>query len=135
MQTLSPQHSLYTELVQYFSSYAATFDARDWDSFIAHYHQPAMSIRADGTVVLLHNHQQASSFFQSVAEKWRQEGYTHFTTRDFEVCTLGRYSAIVTFTWEMRSADNSIIRHWRQSYQVNSRDNIWYVCLSTFHGV
>jgi len=36
MQTLSPQHSLYTELVQYFSSYAATFDARDWDSFITH---------------------------------------------------------------------------------------------------
>ena len=124
---------LYAELDRFFSEYARTFDFKDWQGFVAHYHEPALSIRGDGTLMLLTDRKSAKEFFESVALKWADEGYSHFTTRERQVHQLGSLCAIVTFIWEMRRHDGSLIRDWRQSYEVVRRGVNWQVVMSTFH--
>ena len=133
MIELQPTDPLFVELERYFNEYARTFDSKDWLSFVEHYHEPALSIRGDGTHMLLTDRTIAKEFFESVASTWANEGYSYFTTRERQVHQLGSLCAVVTFVWEMRRQDGSLIRDWRQSYEVVRRGANWQVVLSTFH--
>ena len=92
-----------------------------------------MSVRADGTIQSLATNKDAEDFFPQVIEVWRKEGYHSFTISDFEVVKLGSTSVIVTFTWEMLDINASLIRQWRQSYNLLKNNGQWKVLLSTFH--
>ncbi len=133
MFELQKNAPLFVELDQLFNEYARTFDSKDWGGFIAHYHEPALSIRGDGSQMLLTDRNEAKEFFQAVASKWASEGYEQFTTRERQVHQLGNLCALVTFVWEMRRHDGSLIREWRQSYEVVRRGVNWQVVMSTFH--
>lgn len=133
MIELQKTDPLFSELDRFFNEYARTFDSKDWRSFIAYYHEPALSIRGDGSHMLLTDRNNAKEFFESVASKWAIEGYSYFTTRERQVHQLGSLCALVTFVWEMRRHDGSLIREWRQSYEVVRRGVNWQVAMSTFH--
>jgi ketosteroid isomerase-like protein len=133
MIELQKTDPLFLELDHFFNQYAHSFDSKDWRGFIAHYHEPALSIRGDGSYMLLNSRDNAKEFFQSVSTKWASEGYAQFTTRERQVHQLGNLCALVTFIWEMRRHDGSFIREWRQSYEVVRRGVNWQVVMSTFH--
>ena len=121
------------EATAFFSNYAKSFDERDWDRFVGLYHVPALSVRADGSVKLMESVSQVDEFFRAVSAAWEREGYSHFTTSDLVAQSLGSRSMLVTFTWHMRRADDSLIKSWRQSYQLVRVDRDWRVIASTFH--
>lgn len=133
MIELQPTDAVYQELDGFFNEYSRSFDAKEWDAFAANYHEPALSIRGDGSHMLLPERTSAKEFFKSVASNWSDDGYTFFTTRDRQIHRLGTLCAMVTFVWEMRRQDGSLVREWRQSYEVVRRTDRWQVIMSTFH--
>jgi hypothetical protein len=124
---------LVEEALSFFEKYKSEFDQSNWISFTALLHEPFVTVRGDGSVKCCQSHAEAQSFFANVADSWRREGYDHFTTSNFDVIAMGKLSRLVTFDWEMLRADGSMLRKWRQSYQLIRQQEEWKVLGSTFH--
>ena len=41
------------KMIDFFKRYQFEFDQQNWTSFAALFHEPAMSVRADGSVMLI----------------------------------------------------------------------------------
>jgi DNA-binding response OmpR family regulator len=97
------------------------------------YHEPCLSVRADGSVRCLQTRDEARRFFEGVSTAWRREEYERFETSDLEVVPIGQRCLLVTLDWHMLRGDGSLIRRWRQSYQLIMVAQDWQVLTSTFH--
>jgi len=121
------------EMFDFFKRYQFEFDQQNWVNFSALFYEPAMSVRADGSVMLIPTHTEGACLYESVASAWRALGYARFEMEDFEVLELGQDSRLVSFDWLMLSAHGELIRRWRQSYQLIRTQEVWRVFTSTFH--
>lgn len=117
----------------FFARYASEFDQCNWPGFAAFYNEPALSVRADGSVKLLPSRTDVRAFFESVSDTWHGEGYSRFRFSDLEVTPIGSRSALITLTWHLERTDQNRIRSWRQSYQLIAVGSAWRVVASTFH--
>jgi hypothetical protein len=121
------------DMIDFFKRYQSEFDQQNWVSFAALFHEPAMSVRADGSVMVIPTHADGSRLYASVSIAWRAEGYARFEMENFEVLALGQDSRLVSFHWLMLSEHGDLIRRWRQSYQLIRPQGAWQVFTSTFH--
>jgi hypothetical protein len=121
------------DMINFFKRYQFEFDQQNWLNFAALFYEPAMSVRADGYVMLIPTHAEGARLYESVASAWRAQGYARFETEDFEVLDLGKDSRLVSFDWLMMSDHGELIRRWRQSYQLIRTQGAWQVFTSTFH--
>ena len=121
------------EMIDFFKRYQFEFDQQNWVNFSALFYEPAMSVRADGSVMLIPTHAEGARLYESVASAWRAQGYARFEMEDFEVLKLGQDSRLVSFDWLMLSAHGELIRRWRQSYQLIRTQEAWQVFTSIFH--
>lgn len=117
----------------FFTKYTDLFDEENWPDFASLFHEPAMSVRGDGSVHVLASKPEAEAFFHKVSATWRKEGYDNFSISDLHVLPLGTLSGLVTFTWHMNASDGKVIKQWRQSYQLVRISAGWRVLCSTFH--
>lgn len=117
----------------FFRRYGAAFDRGDWPVFVSMYHEPCLSVRADASVRYLQTRDEARRFFEGVSTAWRREEYERFETSDLEVVSIGQRCLLVTLDWHMLRGDGSLIRRWRQSYQLIMVAHDWQVLTSTFH--
>jgi hypothetical protein len=46
---------------------------------------------------------------------------------------MGARSALGTVTWELLREDGSVLKHWRQSYNLVRAEKGWRVLASTYH--
>jgi hypothetical protein len=69
----------------------------------------------------------------AVAEQYHQEGMQHGIYSNLEIQSIGTKCALVTLDWKMLRSDNSIIREWRQSYNIIDQDGKCTFYVSTFH--
>lgn len=129
---MTEANQLVRQASEFFERYARSFDERDWPTFVALFHVPALSVRGDGAVALLATPDQAQSFFAQVSEAWRADGYARFAMSGLEVRPLGERSVLVTLTWHMQREDGSPLDEWQQSYQLLVGPQ-WQVLSSTFH--
>ena len=121
------------EMINFFKHYQCQFDQQNWVNFAGLFHEPAMSVRADGSVMLIPTHADGERLYESVANSWRAEGYARFEMENFEVLSLGQDNRLVSFDWLMLSEHGELIRRWRQSYQLIRLQEAWQVFTSTFH--
>jgi hypothetical protein len=121
------------DMIDFFKRYQSEFDQQNWVSFAALFHEPAMSVRADGSVMVIPTHADGARLYASVSIAWRAEGYARFEMENFEMLALGQDSRLVSFDWLMLSEHGDLIRRWRQSYQLIRPQGAWQVFTSTFH--
>lgn len=124
---------LIEDVMAFFRRYRTAFDEAHWVAFTSLLHEPFVTVRGDGSVKFFASRAEAQRFFETVANTWHREGYDRFTTSNFEVTPMGNLSRLVTFDWEMLRADGSLLRKWRQSYQLILVQHEWKVLGSTFH--
>jgi len=124
---------LINQAIEFINEYQTTFDTKDMDAFSKYFSEPFISVRPDGTVQSMPSNESASAFFKTVLKQWQKEGYSSFSTKDFELTPIGSKSMLVTFTWEMLDSSKQLIREWRQSYNLLAKGDSWLVISSTFH--
>ena len=117
----------------FFEDYRAAFDAVDGARIAALYHAPTITMRADGSIHCLESSDALAEFFQRVAERYVAEGYRASRFRIVDLTPIGTASALATLDWELLREDGSLIRSWRQSYNIVRVDDAWRIILSTFH--
>ena len=115
-----------------FDRYNDAFLARDAKRIAACYHVPCMTIRADGSFHIFESGAEIERFFATVSETYHEEGMRSFEMRDVEVRMIGSESALVSMEWFMKRADDTIIRNWRQSYNLLKQGDEWVFLLSTY---
>ena len=123
------------DMIEFFKRYQSAFDQKNWGTFAALFHEPAMSVRADGSVMVISTHAEGARLYASVAAAWQEQGYAQFEMENFDVMELGRDSRLVSFDWLMLGSDGTLIRRWRQFYQLIRSTQAWQVFTSTFHAV
>jgi hypothetical protein len=129
--------ALVEQVRRFFETYANTFDSISIDgaaTFAQLYHAPSVVVRGDGSVHCLQSREELQAFFQKVADGYYREGYRGggpFTNLD--VVAIGTRSALATMDWELLREDKTVIRRWRQSYNLLRAGTEWRVLATTFH--
>ena len=124
---------LIEEAQEFFREYGVVFDIGNMEVFSKRFAEPFLSIRPDGTIQSMPTNESAAEFFDTVFLSWKQERYSSFATRDYDVTPIGKEAMLVTFTWEMLDKNKELIRDWRQSYNLVKQYGVWKVYASTFH--
>jgi hypothetical protein len=125
--------ALTEELTLFFEEYNQTFASIDGERMATLYHVPTVTMRADGSIHCMPSREELARFFQGVAESYRREGYRNGRFKDLQIVPIGARSALATMDWELLRGDGSVIRQWRQSYNVVRVGTAWRILVSTFH--
>jgi ketosteroid isomerase-like protein len=128
--TLQP---LTNSVQSFLDSYAQAFLAIDGAKIAEHYNAPCVTVRADGSVHCLLTSEELQTFFQTVAETYHREGCRRWQYFALDVNPIGAQSLLASLNWEMLRKDGSVIRRWRQSYNLLQRGADWRILASTFH--
>jgi hypothetical protein len=96
------------------------------------FHLPCIFVGADGSISLFRTAEDISNFHRPRLESFRKGGVKKPKAKDFEACSLGTHSALVSVTWEQCREDDSIERAWRHSYNAVKTDTGWKILVSTF---
>jgi hypothetical protein len=105
----------------------------DGDEIARLYCVPTVTVRGDGSIHCLQSREELARFFQGVLDTYKRDGRQSTTMHDLKVVPIGDRSALATMTWKMLRDDGSIIRQWRQSYNVVRLAEGWRILVSTFH--
>jgi hypothetical protein len=92
-----------------------------------------VTVRGDGSVHCFSSRDEIADFFRRVADGYAKEGMHVGAYRNFEAVPIGGRSALATVDWDMLRADRSLIRHWRQSYNLIETAQGWRILCATFH--
>jgi hypothetical protein len=118
----------------FFESYRSDWqETRDGNRIAEFYHAPCLTLRADGSFASLQTKDEVVRFFQTVADTLYKQGIEQWASKDLTTETLGSRSAIVTMTWLALNSEGSLLRQWRQSYNLVRFGQDWKIVLSTFH--
>jgi ketosteroid isomerase-like protein len=128
--TLQPQAN---SVQSFLDSYVQAFLAIDGTRIAGHYNAPCVTVRADGSVHCLLTAEVQHAFFQTVAETYDREECRRWQYSALDVNPIGAQSVFASLDWEMLREDGSVIRRWRQSYNLLKRDADWRILASTFH--
>ena len=121
------------EIRAFLGEYNNAFASIDGNRIAALYHLPTLTMRGDASIHCLQSREELARFFQGVADTYYKDGYRGGTFKNLQVVPIGEQSALATLDWEMRRGDGSLIREWRQSYNVVRVGNGWQILVSTFH--
>jgi hypothetical protein len=124
--------ALENEVRSFLESYKKAFSSIDGGRIAGLYHSPCVTLRGDGSIHCLGSSDLAS-FFQGVADTYYREGYRDSRFKILQVVPIGGRSALVTVDWELLRGDASVIRTWRQSYNLVRVGVGWQILVSTFH--
>jgi hypothetical protein len=130
--------ALEREIAAFFDRYNEAWDIKD-DGTIdggriaSLYHAPTVTMRGYGSIHCLQPREELATFFQGVADTYQRAGFRSSTLHDLEVVPIGERSALATMTWKQLRADGSLMKQWRQSYNVVRLEEGWQILVSTFH--
>ena len=125
--------ALTAEVQGFFEQYNKAFASIDGGRIAALYYMPTVTMRADGSIHCLQSREELARFFQNVADTYRGEGYRDGRFNNLEVIAIGGRSVLATMDWELLRGDGSVIRGWRQSYNLVRVGSGWQILVSTFH--
>ena len=90
----------------------------DVDSLNTFFHLPCIFVGADGSAMLFRAANDISAFHRPRLDLFRKGGVKKPKTKDFDALAIGTRSALVSVSWELCRADETIERAWRHSYNV-----------------
>jgi ketosteroid isomerase-like protein len=125
--------ALTNEIRAFLEEYNTAFASIDGKRIAALYHMPTVTMRGDGSIHCLQSREELARFFQGVADTYYKDGYRGGRFKNLEVVPIGGRSALASLHWEMQRGDGSVIREWRQSYNVVRIGDVWQILVSTFH--
>lgn len=128
---MHPQQ-LEDEVRSFLESYNKAFRSIDGARIAPLYHSPCVTLRGDGSIHCLTS-ADVGPFLQGVADTYYREGYRDARFNMLQVVPIGGRSALVTVDWELLRDDGSVIRGWRQSYNLVRMKDGWRILVSTFH--
>ncbi len=127
------ERSLLGEIRQFLSAYNEAFLIPDGATIARFYHSPCITVRGDGSVHCFQSREEIEKFFGGVAAKYKSDGLHGGDFYDLSVLEIGSRSVLATVRWQQWREDKSLLREWKQSYNLLRIDDGWQILTSTFH--
>jgi ketosteroid isomerase-like protein len=125
--------SLTVQFDSFYKAYADAFHARSGSQIADFYCAPCIAIRSGGSTHWFQSRPQIEEFFQRVADTYYEEGLRRSEAKNLEVVSIGERALLATMDWVFYRGDGTLLKQWRQSYNLVRKDNRWQIVLSTFH--
>jgi hypothetical protein len=127
------ESELIASVSDFFSRYNAAFATVDGDRIAALYNLPTVTMRGDGSIHCMQSRAELAQFFQGVVDGYHRDGYRDGRFENLQVVPIGGRSVLATMDWALLRADGSVLRAWRQSYNLVDTADGWRILVSTFH--
>jgi hypothetical protein len=121
------------EVSRFFVDFVDAFHSFNGARIAARYAVPGIALRADGSIEPVQSRPEIERFFQAAVDSYRRDGCRGIRFKDLDVVPMGRTSALGTVTWELLREDGSVLRAWRQSYNLVRVGAGWQIFASTYH--
>lgn len=117
----------------FFDDFVEAFLSFTGSRIAARYTVPGVALRGDGSVQFLQSRPDLERFFRAAVDGYRRDGCRGIRYKDLEVVPMGVRGVLGTVTWELLRDDGSVLRHWRQSYNLARVGTGWQILASTYH--
>ncbi len=124
---------LHKEATAFFDAFVAAFSSFDGVQVVARYAVPGLAIRGDGNVQVLQSRPDLEAFFQQVLDTYHRDGCRACRYRDLAITPIGNRGLLGAVTWDLLRADGSVLKSWRQSYNLAQTSEGWRIVASTEH--
>ena len=124
---------LFEEVAGFFDDFVEAFKSFSGARIATRYLVPGVAVRGDGSIRSLQSREEVERFFQGAVDGYRRDGCRGIRFKDLEVVPIGGRSVLGTVTWELLREDGSVLRPWRQSYNLVRVENGWQILASTYH--
>jgi hypothetical protein len=125
--------SLREEFTSYFEAYGEGFHARSGSRIADFFCTPCVSMRGDASIHCFQSQPEIKKSFQGVADTYYEEGLRKSEIKNLEVIPIGGRSLLASMDWVFYRGDGTLLKQWRQSYNLVRVDGRWKILLSTFH--
>ena len=136
--------ALRDDVARFFDDFVTAFCSFSGVNIAALYVAPGVALRGDGSIQCLQSRADIERFFQTAVDAYRQDGcrgirfkdldvVPGIRFKDLDVVPLGGRSALGTVSWELLREDGTVLRQWRQSYNLARVERGWQVFASTYH--
>ena len=110
--------SLIQEFRSYFKAYGEGFHARSGAQIADFFCTPCISMRGDASIHCFNSRPETDRFFQGVADTYYEEGLRSSDIKNLEVIPIGGRSLIASMDWVFYRGDGTLLKRWRQSYNL-----------------
>jgi len=121
------------EVAGFFDDFVEAFSSFSGARIATRYVVPGVALRGDGSIQCLQSRAEVERFFQAAVDAYHREGCRGIRFKDLDVVPMGGRSVLGTVTWELLREDGSVLRHWRQSYNLVRVEAGWQILASTYH--
>jgi hypothetical protein len=121
------------EVAGFFDDFVVAFKSFSGARIATRYLVPGVAVRGDGSIRSLQSREEVERFFQGAVDGYRRDGCRDIRFTGLEVVPMGGQSVLGTVTWELLREDGSVLRQWRQSYNLVRGENGWQILASTYH--
>ena len=128
-----PPVALLDEVAGFFDDFVEAFSSFSGARIATRYAVPGVALRGDGSIQCLQSRPEVERFFQAAVDAYHREGCRGIRFKDLDVVPIGGRSALGTVTWELLREDGSVLRQWRQSYNLVRVETGWQILPSTYH--
>ena len=128
------RQALRDEVVAFFDGFVEAFRTFSGARIAAQYLVPYVALRGDGSVGCLQSRADVERYFQAAVDGYYGEGCRSCRFKDLDVVPIGRRAALGTVTWELLREDATVLKVWRQSYNLVRVEGGLQVLAATDHG-
>ena len=121
------------EVAGFFDAFVEAFSSFSGARIATRYVVPGVALRGDGSIQCLQSREEVERFFQAAVDAYHRDGCRGIRFKDLGVVPMGGRSVQGTVTWELLREDGSVLRHWRQSYNLVRVEAGWQILASTYH--
>lgn len=100
----------------FLSTYISSFDDLSGTAMAAHYHQPSVMTRADGSVYCFASVESTRSILAELVKAYFHQGARQWQYEDLTVVPIGRRGALASVNWLMANENGALLKRWRHSY-------------------
>jgi hypothetical protein len=129
---MNPQ-TLPAEVARFFHDFVEAFGSFSGARIAARYAVPGVALRGDGSIQCQQSRAELERFFQAAVDSYRRDGCRGIRFTELDVVAMGGRSVLGTVTWELLREDESVLKRWRQSYNLVRVDGAWQILASTYH--
>ena len=128
------RQALRDEVAGFFDGFVEAFRSFSGARIAALYLVPYVAARGDGSVGYLQSRADVERYFQAAVDGYYGDGCRPCRFKDLEVVPIGPRAALGTVTWELLRDDGTVLKIWRQSYNLVRIEGGLRVLASTDHG-
>src|SRR6266851_5752045 len=124
---------LAAEINEFFNDFVRAFCTFDGTRIAERYYAPGIALRANGSIDVMQTRQDIEKIFQAAVDGYHRDGCRGIRFKDLDVVPMGERAVLGTVTWELLREDGSVLRRWRQSYNLVRVEAGWKIFASTHH--